>query len=242
MGELNYKYFMTFLFVNSLTLIYYAYALGLVLFSEIYRRDLFNATFKNRNTGEIYQATYWMLFNFLLNDKRENMVILVLMMLAGVMGVTIFFFMLYHVYLIACGKTTNESFKWDSVKYAYKQLVKAHENYKKNGSKSVDAKGSKESSSAIAGAENKKDYTAGAEESAALAGVLNDDASVGCVPGVGGPATAATNDPAPSGNEQASESSSSSSNCSSSNSKNNANRKKEVKLGITGKPIVEVHK
>lgn len=201
-GERNYRYFMTFLFVNSVTLLYYSYALALVLLSEVYRRDLFNASFVNRTTRQQYKATYWMIFNFLMTDRPENMIILVLLMLASIMGITITCFMLYHTYLCARGMTTNESFKWDSVKYAYNRLVEAHENYKQLPAEQQEAhdqqleKGRKLKNKPPSQQQEQKverddaatetESAPAAQDAAAMAGVVNDDASVGCVPAVSG--------------------------------------------------------
>lgn len=52
-GELNHKYFMLFLMVNSAFFIYATYVVSLVLLSEIYERDLMNAVFYNHITGEV---------------------------------------------------------------------------------------------------------------------------------------------------------------------------------------------
>ena len=41
------------------------------------------------------------------------------------------FFLLYHLYLVSQGTTTNETYKWASINKLYNSLIKAHENFLK---------------------------------------------------------------------------------------------------------------
>ena len=52
-----------------------------------------------------------------------------LALFAGVMGFVLVGFLLYHMYLIFVGKTTNEAFKWNDLKKVYNKLVSAHIKY-----------------------------------------------------------------------------------------------------------------
>lgn len=52
-GELNHKYFLLFLIINSAFFIYATIVISLVLVSEVYEKDLMNATFYNHITGEV---------------------------------------------------------------------------------------------------------------------------------------------------------------------------------------------
>lgn len=52
-GEHNYKWFISFLFVNSMFLFYGATVIYLVLISKVYEQNLLTTTFVNRRTGEV---------------------------------------------------------------------------------------------------------------------------------------------------------------------------------------------
>jgi palmitoyltransferase len=125
-GELNYKYFLLFLTVHAAFFTYAAILLGAILLSEVYEKNLFTARFVNRRTGEEFRASYGMIFNHIMGTKFELFVVFIF---AAVMGIAIACFLSYHLYLLCNGQTTNESFKWASVKRLHKDLKKAHRKY-----------------------------------------------------------------------------------------------------------------
>lgn len=125
-GELNYRYFLLFLLTNCAFFAYGAFATGSVLTSEVHSRRLFQTTFVDRATGEEFAPTLSMVFLFVLGLQPALFIIFVL---AVVMGIAVGGFLLYHLYLLAAGTTTNETFKWASIEQAHHALVKAHARY-----------------------------------------------------------------------------------------------------------------
>ena len=125
-GELNYRYFMTFLLIHLLFFSYACCMLYLILVSEIYERDLFNAIFYNPRTGQQFKATIPMLAQHLLSTKLG---LGILCIFAGIMAIAIGFFLCYHLYLVCIGQTTNETFKWSSTKRIHKRLLEAHNRF-----------------------------------------------------------------------------------------------------------------
>lgn len=122
-GERNYKYFLLFLFVNWTFLLWGARVVGLMLASPVYERNLLQATFRNPHSGKVYPATTWMVVQWAIT---QNIALTICFLLAFVMGLALFGFFMYHVYLLSQGLTTNESFKWSSVKQVHKNMIKAH--------------------------------------------------------------------------------------------------------------------
>eukprot|EP01036_Dinobryon_divergens_P028175 gene28175-37076_t len=82
-GEQNYRYFLTFLLMNSTFFFYAAYVLYYILISDVYERSLFNAVFIDRTTGKEFKANLWMVANFV---AFRHLPIVLLLVLALVMG------------------------------------------------------------------------------------------------------------------------------------------------------------
>jgi len=125
-GEQNYKYFLLFLVIHTIFFYYATIGLFLVIISELYEKDLFNASFIDRVTGQHIKTTNTVLINYVLHN---NLHLVVIDILALGMGTAIFFFLLYHLYLIYIGETTNETFKWASIRKLYTRLLKYHNQY-----------------------------------------------------------------------------------------------------------------
>jgi hypothetical protein len=122
-GERNYKYFLLYLFTNFTFLFYASYVVGMMIASPIYEKNLLQASFRNPRTGKVYAASTWMVLQWAL---MQNIVLTALFLIAFVMGWALFAFFVYHIYLVYKGTTTNESFKWDSIKRIHKTMMKAH--------------------------------------------------------------------------------------------------------------------
>jgi hypothetical protein len=108
--------------------LYGAIVVGFVAVSEVYERDLFHAIFIDRNTKQEYKADLQLVATYVLNTKLS---LVILCILGSVMGCALFIFLSYHLYLIYKGQTTNETFKWSTIRKVYKKLHENHEQYKK---------------------------------------------------------------------------------------------------------------
>lgn len=112
-GEENYRYFLVFLFMTFSMLAYATVGIALTALSIVKEKGLLGATFINRHTGERFPATKMMVLNWIIANDN-------LMMAAGVMafvmGIVVFAFFMYHLYLASQNLTTNESYKWSEFK------------------------------------------------------------------------------------------------------------------------------
>lgn len=129
-GELNYKYFLLFLIVHVIFFSYGAYVIGRVLISEVYERNLFNSVFIESSTRKEMKATYVIIGRYLIS---KNVMLFAVWLFAVVMDIAIFSFLCYHLWLIARGFTTNESYKWSNIQRVHKKLVASYNKYLKNG-------------------------------------------------------------------------------------------------------------
>jgi hypothetical protein len=69
------------------------------------------------------KASYTVVFQFLMH---RHMPLITLLILCGVMTIVIWGFFGYHMWLVARGLTTNESFKWSGVTQYFARLRKEH--------------------------------------------------------------------------------------------------------------------
>jgi hypothetical protein len=77
----------------------------------------------NQNTGERISATNGVVLQYLLYKHTTTVALFILVL---VMALVIWGFFGYHLSLVARGMTTNESFKWASVKHAHKQMCQQY--------------------------------------------------------------------------------------------------------------------
>jgi hypothetical protein len=83
------------------------------MYGEVLDKDLLNAIFYNAATGEEVQADYFVVFHYLFIRHFELCCVLLLM---SVMGLMLGLFLGFHLYITSINMTTNEYFKWRSVK------------------------------------------------------------------------------------------------------------------------------
>ena len=125
-GEHNYKFFLLFLATNSSYLIYFAYVIGLMLLSPVYEHNLLNATFVHSSTKQEFKASWLLVGRYILTS---NMILFIVFMLSLAFGITLLLFLLYHLWLVWQGTTTNETFKWSTTRRIHKLLLRSHGRY-----------------------------------------------------------------------------------------------------------------
>lgn len=136
--------------------------------SDIYQRDLFNATFYNTRTQQHFPASYSMLFQYVLG---KHLGLFIIWLFCLIMDFAIFAFFTYHLFLIWKGQTTNETYKWAAVKRIHKKMVLAHKEFKKNCNISANKSRTANDSDRVN------------EPNAALSGVSqSEESNVGCIP------------------------------------------------------------
>lgn len=116
-GELNYRYFLLFLLLHMIFFGYGSAVVFGVMMSDVYERDIFHGVFITSDGTEL-PATNYLVFGYVL---RTEGTLFALFVFAFAFCIAIGLFLLYHLYLIATGQTTNESFKWKDVKAAWKR-------------------------------------------------------------------------------------------------------------------------
>jgi len=134
-GELNHRYFLLFLLANSVFFYYGSYVVFLVLVSDVYRLNLFQSVFLDPTTGQQHRATWLMVLNYI---AYRNLELVSLFIFAFIMGVAVTLFLAYHLYLLACGATTNETYKLETFRSIHKDMVMAYKRYKIHESNGVD--------------------------------------------------------------------------------------------------------
>jgi len=125
-GEHNYKFFLIFLATNGGYFLYFAYIMGLMLLSPVYEQNLLSATFVHAQTGQEFKASWLLIARYVVNS---HLILFMLWLLSLAFGITLLLFLLYHLNLVRLGTTTNETFKWGSVKRIHKMLLRAHARY-----------------------------------------------------------------------------------------------------------------
>lgn len=116
-GAGNHKYFLGFLFVNLVLCSYGAVLGGMIIWGIMEEKNIFNAVFVDPDTKEKFEATYVIIFQYML--ATEGM-ILAVSALCATMSVVLGGFYLWHLNLVRMGTTTNELSKWKYLKYYLK--------------------------------------------------------------------------------------------------------------------------
>lgn len=122
-GEENYRYFLLFLGVQTFMCIYGSYVTALLFWEQIVTLDLLNSRFYNAVTNEEVPTSYFVVFNYL---YATNKGIAGCFLLQIVLGFAFVPFLIFHLMLVCRNMTTNEFYKWRSVKAWHR---KAKKNY-----------------------------------------------------------------------------------------------------------------
>lgn len=139
-GEENYRWFLLFLAIHVLMCVYGSMVSILLFRGEIADKQLFELTFFDRNTGEEFKATWYVVIQFLLVRRMPEVAVLAVMF---VMGIALGGFLGYHCWLTSVNMTTNEAQKWSDVKNWYKKATKKYKEAVKNGEYKPEAKQAK---------------------------------------------------------------------------------------------------
>lgn len=130
-GYLNYRYFLMFLFTTASLCAYCAYVVFYLFLSEIHRKGLLELFYIDQTTKQQMPVTMYVAFMVVL---QELPLLGALGLFASIASIIVYLFLSYHIHLIASGKTTNESFKWEDLHYdlaEYRKQVAEQEKYEK---------------------------------------------------------------------------------------------------------------
>ncbi|OQR82184.1 hypothetical protein THRCLA_11066, partial [Thraustotheca clavata] len=107
-GERNYKSFLAFIMTNAVFLMYGTYVLGAIIVSEVITLQLFQSKYVDQSTGEPADATYFIVFRYVMHIHPINTM---LFFVCLVMGCALTCFSIFHLRLLLQNRTTNEYFK-----------------------------------------------------------------------------------------------------------------------------------
>jgi len=114
----NHKWFLGFLFFHMVLCAYAVYSGLSIIYLIVIEKDLFSAVYVDPVTKERHPATYKIVLQYML--ATQGMVIFI-SILAGVMGLVLCGFFLWHCNLVRMGTTTNELSKWNYLKWILKK-------------------------------------------------------------------------------------------------------------------------
>mmetsp|Transcript_11997 Transcript_11997/g.34369 ORF Transcript_11997/g.34369 Transcript_11997/m.34369 type:complete len:435 (-) Transcript_11997:317-1621(-) len=123
-GEENYRWFLLFLLEHIIMCFYGTYVSCLLFLDEIRMKRLMDLTFFDRLTGEKEEASFSIVFQYMLARRTREVGVTLVMLLMG-LALTCFFS--YHVYITSMGQTTNENGKWGDIKQWYKKQQKVYQ-------------------------------------------------------------------------------------------------------------------
>lgn len=129
-GERNYRWFLLFLAIHVGMCCYGTWAMATVLYGEVIEKQLLRATFFNAATGEEVPASRSIVFHYLFARHFQICGVLLLM---SVMAVMLGLFLAFHLYITSRNMTTNEFFKWRSVRHWHKTERRKHQQALKEG-------------------------------------------------------------------------------------------------------------
>jgi len=109
-GERNYRWFLLFLYLNTVLMVYGVWATSSILLHDMNTHKLLTATFTR--SGKQVPATYFIVIQYLLGTRTE---VCMVGALCIVMGLLVGGFFVYHACLAATNTTTNESVKWSNL-------------------------------------------------------------------------------------------------------------------------------
>jgi len=129
-GERNYRWFLLFLTIQVFMCSYGSWAMATLFYGEIKEKDLLNATFFNAVTGAEVEADYIIVLHYLFGRHFQIFGVLLLM---SVMAVVLGIFLAFHLYITSRNMTTNEFFKWRSVRRWHKKEKLKYQQALKDG-------------------------------------------------------------------------------------------------------------
>jgi len=112
-GENNLKYFWNFLFVTSMLCFYVSYILFMLFLQIIDEKNLYNLRLIDPSTKQRIKVDNFHVMMYILNT---DLMLAMLLMFLVLCGSILLIFLMYHVYLVSVGTTSNESFKWEDIR------------------------------------------------------------------------------------------------------------------------------
>ncbi|KAJ3215227.1 palmitoyltransferase swf1 [Dinochytrium kinnereticum] len=109
-GHYNYRYFIMFLGSTASIALYGTYLVFRILQNEMDVRRVWSLVIYDRETYARTKITSWQAI-------MVEPLLSALALFAGIAGIVVLVFMLYQLSMVLRGLTTNESFKWDDLKY-----------------------------------------------------------------------------------------------------------------------------
>lgn len=110
-GELNYRWFHTFLIMNFLACFYGTYIYVMLLFGVVIEENLLESVFLTTN-GQHIPASPLIVFQYMIST---HLLVIAQAFFLLAIGIMLLGFWSYHMYLTLRNRTTNETFKWDDV-------------------------------------------------------------------------------------------------------------------------------
>jgi hypothetical protein len=108
-GAGNVASFLLFLLFNNILCLYGSYLGCGIIENKINELGLANAVFRDRNTGQIYNASWYYVVVYMVGNYKP---ITFLTLFCTILGVFLLWFSWYHwITLLRCGLTTNEEIK-----------------------------------------------------------------------------------------------------------------------------------
>ena len=108
-GINNHRYFILFLLTNFLATLYGSIAVPVFIYGEI--SHALNRPLVQRSTGKIVYLKDYPLRILEIVSSRYTALFTLFCMTTG-FSLLLLGFLVYHLYLVASGQTTNETFKW----------------------------------------------------------------------------------------------------------------------------------
>ena len=112
-GERNYRYFLSFLLFHAFLCFYSTFIHGKIVLHLYHDVHRLNEAYYLDQAGNPQTLTSWQCVQYLFVHHN---VVMAIGIFCVVIGFALLGFWGYHVWLVACGKTTNETFKWDDLK------------------------------------------------------------------------------------------------------------------------------
>lgn len=140
-GEENYRFFLLFLAVHVGMCLYGSIVVGYLFQYEITKHKLWEVTFYNVSTGAEFNATWFVVIQYLF---QKHQVCAGVYLVMAVMCVVLGLFLGWHCWISSRGMTTNETSKWGQVKKWHKKETKRYQEAVKAGTVAVSSGKEKE--------------------------------------------------------------------------------------------------